>query len=83
MIASSALGTVTNGPATLCFYNVAASHFVGLVLTEPPGIPLQIQSAAQIGGPWMPLADLILTNSPGLFFDFAATNAGQRFYRTT
>ena len=29
------------------------------------------------------VAKLTLTNSPSVFIDFSATNAGQRFYRTT
>ena len=83
VIASNALGTVTNGPVTLGVNNVAASNFVGLVMTDPSGTPLQIQSAAQIQGPWTRLAELTLTNSPSVFIDFSATNARQRFYRTT
>ena len=83
IIASNVFGTVTNGPATLGVYNVVPAHFFGLVLTDPLGTALQLQSAADIQGPWTPLVDLVLANTPDVFIDFTATNAGQRFYRTT
>jgi hypothetical protein len=83
VIANNVLGSVTNGPATLGVNNVKVSNFVGLVMTDVSGAPLQIQSAAQIRGPWTPLAELTLTNNPGVLIDFDATHATQRFYRTT
>jgi hypothetical protein len=83
VIANNDLGSGTNGPATLGVNNVVASNFFGLVIPNAPGTPVQIQSAAEIRGPWTPLADLTLTDGQEVFIDFSATNAARRFYRTT
>jgi hypothetical protein len=82
VIASNAVGSVTNEPATLGVNNVVSSNFVGLVLTAPKDTSLQLQSAPSIKGQWSALAELTPSSSPYAYIDFTATNAKQRFYRS-
>lgn len=83
VIGRNAMGAVTNGPATLGVHNVVAAHYPGLVLTGAQDTPRQIQSAGNIAGPWTLLSEWAGSNGPAVFIDFTATQAGQRFYRTT
>ena len=83
VVASNELGRVTNGPVTLGVNNIAASNFIGLELFGSTGTAVQVQSAAQLDGPWTPQAELAPTSNPAVFIDFSATNPVQRFYRTT
>jgi outer membrane protein assembly factor BamB len=85
LVASNALGAVTNPPATFGVNNVVASNFVGLVLHAAPGTPLQLQAADHLTAPvnWRRLADLTVPTNPYAFIDVTASNIGQRFYRST
>ena len=80
VIASNAFGAITNGPLTMGVYNICASNYFGLIIADSSGMQLQIQSAGNVLGPWTPLADLLVTNSPQAYIDFAVMNDGQRFY---
>ena len=83
VVASHSSGVVTNGPVTWGVNNVVASNYFGFAIPDSAGIPLQIQSAGNILGPWTLLAALVATNSPHTFVDVNGAGAGQLFYRTT
>ena len=86
VVVSYAGGSVTSAAAWLVVDGqsyLLLGLYPGLSLHGTLGRTYRIDYTVDVAAPtnWLPLASVMLTNSPWMWFDTTATNASQRFYR--
>lgn len=86
VIVTSAAGSVTSNPAILIVGGapeLSLHWYAGVTLTGTPGLNhrLEYQDALSSSTNWLILTNLMLLESPYLFFDIESTNTPKRYYR--